>query len=110
MELVVMLGNNLVLAWQPGAVDSPLQSSPHVIDGDKVRMASCMVVMLVSASHVMQIFVLSSSRIQQRGYDTLFKYTTGNPKSGVARLVKKAPPKAQVKCIASICPCSVCKC
>lgn len=46
----------------------------------------------------MQIFVLSSSRIQQRGYDTLFKYTTGNPKSGVARLVKKAPLKAQVGC------------
>ena len=44
----------------------------------------------------MQIFVLSSSRIQQRGYDTLFNYTTGNPKSGVAKLVKKAPLKAQV--------------
>ena len=44
----------------------------------------------------MQIFVLSSSRIQQRGYDTLFNYTTANPKSGVSKFVKQFPPKAQV--------------
>lgn len=51
---------------------------------------------LVIMDSAMQIFVLSSSRIQQRGYDTLFNYTTANPKSGVSKLVKQFPPKAQV--------------
>lgn len=46
----------------------------------------------------MQIFVLSSSRIQQRGYDTLFNYTTANPKSGVSKFVKQFPLKSQVWC------------
>lgn len=44
----------------------------------------------------LQIFVLSSSRIQQRGYDTLFNYTTANPKSGVSKFVKQFPLKRQV--------------
>lgn len=44
----------------------------------------------------LQIFVLSSSRIQQRGYDTLFNYTTANPKSGVSKFVKQFPLKTQV--------------
>ena len=51
---------------------------------------------LVTTIGAMQIFVLSSSRIQQRGYDTLFNYTTANPKSGVSKFVKQFPPKAQV--------------
>lgn len=50
---------------------------------------------LVTTTSAMQIFVLSSSRIQQRGYDTLFNYTTANPKSGVSKFVKQFPPKAQ---------------
>lgn len=50
----------------------------------------------VTTIGAMQIFVLSSSRIQQRGYDTLFNYTTANPKSGVSKFVKQFPPKAQV--------------
>lgn len=44
-----------------------------------------------------QIFVLSSSRIQQRGYDTLFNYTTANPNSGVSKFVKQFPLKRQVR-------------
>lgn len=47
----------------------------------------------------MQIFVLSSSRIQQRGYDTLFNYTTANPKSGVSKFVKQFPLKRQVNMV-----------
>ena len=68
----------------------------------------------------MQIFVLSSSRIQQRGYDTLFNYTTANPKSGVSKFVKKFPLKRQVctvvppsvppGCYFSPCPCPACPC
>ena len=44
----------------------------------------------------LQIFVMSSHRIQQRGYDTLFKYTTANPKSAISIFVKKFPAKLQV--------------
>ena len=51
----------------------------------------------------LQIFVLSSTRIQQRGYDTLFRYTTANPKSGVSRWVKRFPTKAQVSFSGPIC-------
>ena len=39
---------------------------------------------------------MSSHRIQQRGYDTLFKYTTANPKSAISIFVKKFPAKLQV--------------
>lgn len=39
---------------------------------------------------------MSSHRIQQRGYDTLFKYTTANPKSAISVFVKKFPTKLQV--------------
>ena len=46
-----------------------------------------------------QIFVLSSSRIQQRGYDTLFNYTTANPNSGVSKFVKQFPLKRQVRTV-----------
>ena len=49
-----------------------------------------------------QIFVLSSSRIQQRGYDTLFNYTTANPKSGVSKFVKQFPIKTQVYTVVTL--------
>lgn len=45
--------------------------------------------------YYLKIFVMSSRRIQQRGYDTLFKYTTANPKSAISVFVKKFPTKLQ---------------
>ena len=43
-----------------------------------------------------QIFVISSRKIQQRGYETLFAFTTANERSLFARIVLAAPKKFQV--------------
>ena len=43
-----------------------------------------------------QIFVISSQKIQQRGYETLFAFTTANERSLFARIVLAAPKKYQV--------------
>jgi hypothetical protein len=44
-----------------------------------------------------QIFVISSKKIQQRGYETLFAFTTANERSVFARIVLAAPKKYQVR-------------
>ena len=69
----------------------------------KLRVPSILHVAFLLGLHVsdmlplrLQIFVMSSHRIQQRGYDTLFKYTTANPKSAISIFVKKFPAKLQV--------------
>jgi len=45
----------------------------------------------------LQIFVISSKKIQQRGYETLFAFTTANERSVFARIVLAAPKKYQVQ-------------
>ena len=44
-----------------------------------------------------QIFVISSKKIQQRGYETLFAFTTANERSVFARIVLAAPKRYQVQ-------------
>lgn len=39
----------------------------------------------------MQVFVVSSSKIQQRGYETLFQYSTSSRKSLFGAVVLRAP-------------------
>ena len=43
-----------------------------------------------------QIFVISSQKIQHKGYETLYKYTTRNPKAAVSRYVSSVPLQWQV--------------
>lgn len=43
-----------------------------------------------------QIFVISRQRIQQRGYDTLFKYATKSRRSLFGAVVLRFPPSLQV--------------
>lgn len=44
----------------------------------------------------LQIFVISSKKIQHQGYETLYKYTTRNPKAAVSRYVASVPLQWQV--------------
>lgn len=43
-----------------------------------------------------QIFIISSEKIQHKGYETLYKYTTRNPKAAVSRYVSSVPLQWQV--------------
>lgn len=43
-----------------------------------------------------QVFVISSKKIQRRGYETLYSYMTRKPTAAVARFVGMAPPRWQV--------------
>jgi len=43
-----------------------------------------------------QIFIISNKKIQNKGYETLFKYTTRNPKGAVSRYVASVPLHWQV--------------
>ena len=44
-----------------------------------------------AVAYYVKIFVVSSSRIQERGYHTLFKYMTRKPKSFFGRLARALP-------------------
>jgi hypothetical protein len=44
----------------------------------------------------LQVFVISSKKIQQRGYDTLFKHTTRSRNSLFGAIVLRFPQKLQV--------------
>lgn len=50
----------------------------------------------ISEALYMQIFVISSQKIQHKGYETLYKYTTRNPKAAVSRYVSSVPAQWQV--------------
>jgi hypothetical protein len=43
----------------------------------------------------LQVFVISSKRIQQRGYDTLFRHVTQSRRSLFGAVVLRAPPRLQ---------------
>ena len=45
---------------------------------------------------MLQIFVISSKKIQHKGYETLYKYTTRNPKAAVSQFVSSVPLQWQV--------------
>lgn len=45
----------------------------------------------------MQIFIVSSDKIRLRGYETLYTYSTSNPKSGLGRFVASVNPQWQVR-------------
>jgi hypothetical protein len=46
---------------------------------------------LWAVAYYLKIFVVSSQRIQDRGYHTLFKYTTRKPNSLAGKMAKKLP-------------------
>ena len=47
-------------------------------------------------NEALQIFVISSQKIRQKDYETLYKYTTRNPKAAVSRYVSSVPLQWQV--------------
>ena len=51
---------------------------------------------IYSMEPFLQIFVISSQKIRQKEYETLYKYTTRNPKAAVSRYVSSVPLQWQV--------------
>ena len=47
--------------------------------------------------HCAQIFIVSSEKIRLRGYETLYTYSTSNPKSALARFVASVAPQWQAR-------------
>ncbi len=58
---------------------------------------------IASCTPAAQVFVISSQRIQQRGYDTLFKHATKNKRSLFGAVVLKFPGKLQVRVLGPGC-------
>lgn len=51
--------------------------------------------LLWAIAYYVKIFMISSEKIQQRGYETLFAFTTANERSLFARAIRKAPKRWQ---------------
>ncbi len=50
----------------------------------------------LKASFLVQIFVVSSAKIQTRGYETLYEFATANERSLFGRVVLRAPMRLRV--------------
>lgn len=52
---------------------------------------------------LLQVFVVSSTKIQERGYETLYQFATANDRSLFGRVVLRAPKRLQVRFLTSTC-------
>lgn len=76
--------------WK-GPQDSACQSEHATATVRELILVPWVPYALWAVAYYLKIFVVSSQKIQDRGYHTLFKYTTRKPKSLAGKLIKKLP-------------------